>query len=215
MVNLNLENFKELEKRDKSKKKGEFIKGEFVLVPQKTGRTVRIPNTPLTWEIYVKYSSGRGVGMKLFPKTKFGNIVPNQKFNKHIKEICRIVGLNRPIQKPVYDWNNKVVDGTDRTYQLWEVVTSHIGRRTMIRTYIDVGYDRRTLMSITGHKNYKTLDVYYESTEQDRFKFNNLLHTNIVQKKTEKPELDEKDKLFQLFKEGHLTWEQLGHLLKN
>ena len=213
MVNLNIENFRELEKRDKSKKKGEFIKGEFVLVPQKTGRTVRIPNTPLTWEIYKKYSSGRAVGMKLFPKTKFGNIVPNQKFNKHIKEICRIVGLNRPIQKPVYDWNNKVVDGTDRTYQLWEVVTSHIGRRTMIRTYIDVGYDRRTLMSITGHKNYKTLDVYYESTEQDRFKFNNLLHTNLVQKKSEEPELDEKDKLFQLYKEGHLSWEQLGHLL--
>jgi hypothetical protein len=34
-------------------------------------------------------------------------------------------------------------------------------------------------MSITGIQNYKTLYVYYETSERDRFKFNNLLHQNI------------------------------------
>jgi integrase len=215
-VNLKLIHFKELDKRTKKDRKDSFVKGEFVLTPQKTSVVVRIPNTPLTWEIYKKYSSGKGVDDYLFPRTRFGNSISNTKFNKHIKEISRIVGLNRVVVKPKYDWNNQVIEGTDNTKRLHQVITSHIGRKTMIRTYVDVGYDRKTIMSITGIQNYKTLDVYYETSERDRFKFNNLLHQNIdTNLKSNDVVVDEKDKLFEMYKRGDLTWEQLGKLINN
>ena len=215
-VNLKLIHFKELDKRNKKDRKNTYVRGEFVLTPQKTNVVVRIPNTPLTWEIYKKYSSGKSVDDFLFPRTKKGNPISNQKFNKHIKEISKIVGLNRVILKPQYDWNNQVIDGTDNSKRLHEVITSHIGRKTMIRTYVDVGYDRKTIMSITGIQNYKTLDVYYETSEKDRFKFNNLLHQNIdTNLKPTTEVVDEKDKLFQMYKRGDLTWEQLGKLMNS
>lgn len=215
-VNLKLIHFKELDKRNKKDRKNTYVRGEFVLTPQKTNVVVRIPNTPLIWEIYKKYSSGKNVDDFLFPRTKKGNPISNQKFNKHIKEISKIVGLNRVILKPQYDWNNQVIDGTDNSKRLHEVITSHIGRKTMIRTYVDVGYDRKTIMSITGIQNYKTLDVYYETSEKDRFKFNNLLHQNIdTNLKPTTEVVDEKDKLFQMYKRGDLTWEQLGKLMNS
>lgn len=215
-VNLKLFHFKELDNRSKKERKGSFVRGEFVLTPQKTKVVVRIPNTPLTWEIYKKYSSGKEVDDYLFPRTKFGNSISNTKFNKHIKEICREVGLNRVILKPQYDWNNQLVEGTDEPKRLHQVITSHIGRKTMIRTYVDVGYDRKTIMSITGIQNYKTLDVYYEISERDRFKYNSLLHQNIdTTLKSNEVVKDEKDKLFEMFKRGDLTWEQLGKLINN
>jgi site-specific recombinase XerD len=177
---------------------------------------VRIPNTPLTWEIYKKYSSGKNVDDYLFPRTSKGNPISNQKFNKHIKEIGKIVGLNRVILKPKYDWNNQVVSGSDEVQRLHQLITSHIGRKTMIRTYVDVGYDRKTIMNICGIQNYKTLDVYYETSEKDRFKFNNLLHQNIdTNLKSNEDVMDEKDKLFQMYKNGDLTWNQLGKLLND
>ena len=71
-------------------------------------------------------------------------------------------------------------------------------------------------MSITGIQNYKTLDVYYETSEKDRFKFNNLLHQNIdTNLKPTTEVVDEKDKLFQMYKRGDLTWEQLGKLMNS
>ena len=71
-------------------------------------------------------------------------------------------------------------------------------------------------MSITGIQNYKTLDVYYETSEKDRFKFNNLLHQNIdTNLKPTTEAVDEKDKLFHMYKRGDLTWEQLGKLMNS
>ena len=113
--------------------------------------------------------------MYLFPRTKKGNDISGQKFNKHIKEICRIIGLNRMVSSHDFDWYNNIMAGTGNPKRLWEVVSSHIGRRTMIRNLVDCGYDRRTIMSITGHKQYKTLDVYYEVTQKDRMKHNHKL----------------------------------------
>lgn len=215
-VNLKLIHFKELDKRSKNERRDSFVRGEFVLTPQKTNVIVRIPNTPLTWDIYKKYSSGKNVDDYLFPRTSKGNPISNQKFNKHIKEIGKIVGLNRVILKPKYDWNNQVVSGSDEVQRLHQLITSHIGRKTMIRTYVDVGYDRKTIMNICGIQNYKTLDVYYETSEKDRFKFNNLLHQNIdTNLKSNEDVMYDKDKLFQMYKNGDLTWNQLGKLLND
>ena len=124
--------------------------------------------------------------------------------------------MNRVIVKPKYDWNNQLISGSDNTKRLHQVITSHIGRKTMIRTYVDVGYDRKTIMNICGIQNYKTLDVYYETSEKDRFKFNNLLHQNIdTNLKPSNEDIDEKDKLFKMYKNGNLTWNQLGKLIND
>ena len=71
----------------------------------KTNKQIRVPINQLTYDIFKKYSSGKHISKEyqkyneyneyLFPRTKFGNPISNQKFNKHSQEICRIIGIKR------------------------------------------------------------------------------------------------------------------------
>ena len=212
LCKLKIEDFKFITKNNF--KRDGYQKGEIEYVQEKTFVKVRVPISKLVFEIYKKYVKNRGVGMYLFPKTKNGNSISNQKFNKHIKQVCRIAGLKRFVKTPKYDWNNNLIIGSDKLLELWEIVTSHIGRRTFIRELVDNGKDRKTVMSITGHKSYKTLDVYYESTENDRFKNHDSLHSSVLSdtsNKMVKNELsDELQKLRNLYNEG-LIPEEIYH----
>ena len=49
----------------------------------------------------------------LFPRTRYGNPISNQKFNKHIKKVCELIGINDLVEKPKFTIDGKVVDGTD------------------------------------------------------------------------------------------------------
>ena len=178
LVELKSDNFRFI--GNNNFKRAGYQLSEIAIYPKKTSESVNIPVSRMVFEIYKKYIKNRGVGMYLFPRTGKGNPISGQKFNKHIKEICRIVGLNRLVSNPDFDWYNNIMAGTGNPKHLWEVVSSHIGRRTMIRNLVDCGYDRRTIMSITGHKQYKTLDVYYEVTQKDRMKHNHKLFSYVL-----------------------------------
>ena len=150
-------------------RKGDRTEGSFSFIMEKTNRKVTVPIEGYVHEIWKTYSRGKKYrqGYYVFPRTKFGNPISNQKFNLHIKEICKMVGLNRPVSDTKFTLEGGVVEGSDDTIPLWRMVSSHIGRRTFIREHIEMGTTPRLIMKMTGHRSQKVFDGYYEILEKD------------------------------------------------
>jgi integrase len=175
MLNMKLDNFRffkdETGKEDRTKGTWEF---RMEKVPRR-GKVV-VPSNRISFHIWCKYSSGKVRGDYLFPRTKFGNPISNQKFNKHIKEVCRIIGIEDLVDKPRFDIDGKPIKGTDVRVPKWNVVSSHIGRRSFIREQIELGKHQREIMLMTGHTSLKVFYGYYDIKPSDLWKNNNEMY---------------------------------------
>lgn len=145
-----------------------MVEGFFVFRQTKT-KVKSIPRVnELSFDIFRKYSYGKHKEDYLFPRTRFGNPISNQKFNEHIKTICRIIGLNRKVENPSFTRKGNVVSGTEKLVPLHEVVSSHIGRKTYIKTLVMSGeYNESSIMVQTGHKSTDVFKGYYEIQQDD------------------------------------------------
>ena len=154
----------------------EFIKGgdrklgEIKYTSIKTNTLIYVPIVNITQSIFEKYSNGKSADKPLFPLTENGNKISNQKINKHIKEICRIIGFTNMIVNPVYGVDGKPIEGTDKPIPLWEEVTTHIGRRSFIRYHIEKGTPIHTIKSMTGHNSTRVFEKYFSIIKSDRRK---------------------------------------------
>ena len=154
----------------------EFIKGgdrklgEIKYTSIKTNTLIYVPIVNITESIFEKYSRGKSVDQPLFPLTVSGNRVSNQKINKHIKDICRLVGFNTMVTNPDYGNDGLPIEGTDKPKPLWEEVTTHIGRRSFIRYHIEKGTPVHTIKSMTGHSSTRVFEKYFSVIKSDRMK---------------------------------------------
>ena len=112
----------------------------------------------------------------LFPRTRYGNPISNQKFNKHIKKVCEIIGINDLVEKPKFTIDGKVVEGTDTRIEKYNVISSHIGRRSFIREQIELGKHQREIMYQTGHTSLKVFNGYYDVKPSDLWKSGNEMY---------------------------------------
>jgi len=177
LMNLRVDD-KEFDDKDRKK-------GEIKYQSEKTRKITRVPLNRLTMDIFNKYSNGKRKENYLFPRTNKNNYISNTKFNKHIKEICRIIELNRGVKSPQYNLNRTIVKGTDVSVELHEKVTSHIGRKSFIREQIERGTPPRVIMSMTGHKSQKVFDGYYNILKGDRMKNNDKIFSTELKEDNE------------------------------
>ncbi len=130
------------------------IQGDFLEVQtKKTDNKVIIPIHPDVRDILMRY----------------GGLPPSVKdyvFNKEIKEICQLAGLDTP----TYGSKTTVVDGVRRKrfgkYPFYELVTSHICRRSFA-TNLYGKLPNLTIMAITGHKSEKSFLKYIKTTSKE------------------------------------------------
>jgi len=112
---------------------------------QKTGKLMTIP-------IHAKVQ-------KLLDKNKgeFPNRISDQRYNDYIKEVCKIAGIDEEIkgkkQLNISKENKtKKIRRVEGVYPKYELVTSHIGRRSFATNYygeIPTSY----LIYVTGHSS--------------------------------------------------------------
>lgn len=136
-------------------------------VMEKTRREVRVPFNDFTEPISRKYSNGKRKDDYLFPQTPQGNFISNQKFNLYIKEVCRRVGLSRMVVKREYV-GQEIKEGTDLLRPLYEVVSSHIVRRTFIREGINSNLPYHIIRSMSGHTSDKVFQSYFSTLDEER-----------------------------------------------
>ena len=64
---------------------------------------------------------------------EFPRPISDQKYNDYIKEVCKIAGLTQIEEGTLYDATFK--RGIDGFYEKWQLVTSHVGRRSFATNY--------------------------------------------------------------------------------
>ena len=112
---------------------------------QKTGKLMTIP-------VHAKVQ-------KLLDKNKgeFPNRISDQRYNDYIKEVCKISGIDEEIQGKKQlniskENETKKIRRVEGVYPKYELVTSHIGRRSFATNYygeIPTSY----LIYVTGHSS--------------------------------------------------------------
>ena len=86
------------------------------------------------------------------------------KFNKDIKQICKLAGINEVIvgRKRVPGKNRKVKS----YYHKYELISSHTCRRSFVTNHYGK-IDDKTIMAITTHKSYNQFMKYIKTTTDE------------------------------------------------
>ena len=119
-------------------------------IQKKTGNEVAIPCRPELKAIMQKY----------------GYTIPTmclQIMNKHLKKIAKAAGIDAPIKI------SEVKAGVERCYYKpqWELVTTHVARRTGATMMYYMGVDVYDIMRITGHRSPEMLRKYIKAEPYD------------------------------------------------
>lgn len=130
---------------------------------KKTGKDMTIPLLKQVKEVLAQRAGD-------FPR-----VLPDQKYNNYIKTVCSRAGLKDMV------WGSKKVEVSKgeyrkqaKYYEKWELVTSHIGRRSFATNYHGK-VPLTHLMTITGHHTERNLIAYLgkgdEEKAMDAFKY--------------------------------------------
>ncbi len=135
----------------------ENILGNIInITTQKTNQNLFIPIHPQFQEILDKR------------KGEFPREITDQKFNLYIKEICKIVGFTEKTS------GAKINKDTNRKefgiFPKYELVASHICRRSFATNLYLAGFDNATIMKATGHKSEAQFLKYIKSTQEEHIK---------------------------------------------
>lgn len=123
--------------------KGNIEDGSIHIRTQKTKDLLTIPLIPQAKEILEKYDFH-------LPK------LSNQKLNKHLKTLGEEAEINQPISIQRYRGATRI----DKKIPKYDLITTHTARRTFITLSLEKGIRPEVVMSITGHKDFKSFSAY-------------------------------------------------------
>lgn len=100
----------------------------------------------------------------------FPRKISDQKYNDYIKEVCKKAGMTEKVQ------GDKIIvteNGDKRTefgtYQKWELISSHIGRRSFATNNFGK-IPTSLIMSVTAHSKEVTFMAYINKTQTEQAK---------------------------------------------
>lgn len=91
-----------------------------------------------------------------FPNDQPLPIISEQQMNDHLKEIGEICGFNEPVNVTFFRGSERI----DEVYAKWEMMTSHVGRKTFICNSLMLGIPPQIVMKWTGHSDYAAMKPY-------------------------------------------------------
>ena len=130
--------------------KEDVFKGYIEIVTQKTTDRLKIELNDYSKAILSKYEDDPLLGHKALP------VISNQKMNKYLKEMGKLVGFDTPI-KIVYFKGNRRFEEVKPKHEL---LATHCGRRTFVVNALYLGIPAEVIMRWTGHSDYKSMKPY-------------------------------------------------------
>jgi len=135
----------------------EHIKTDCIeLVVKKTKRKklvpLMIPLNPYSYEILNRYKD------RAFPLPMSSNV----KLNLYVKELCRMAGINEPVEK-IRMYGNRE---SRIVYPKYELISMHVGRKTFCTLSLEKGMSAEEVMEISGHTDYKSFRRYVDVTNR-------------------------------------------------
>lgn len=89
--------------------------------------------------------------------------VTEQKINKHIKEVARLVGINEPITTARTEGRRVV----DRTRPKYELISNHTARRSGATNMYLAGIPAISIMKITNHRTQASFMKYIKVSQEE------------------------------------------------
>lgn len=128
----------------------------FDLTQQKTGDRVKIPVSPAVRAVLSKYE---GRTANSLPPA-----ISNVKMNEYLKELGELAGMDSPVTI------RKTKGGllTTRTVPKWELLTTHVARRSFATNMVQRDYPVAMIMGVTGHKTEAMFWKYVKLPQPDR-----------------------------------------------
>lgn len=123
------------------------------VVTIKTFDRIRIELNDYSKEILARYERNSGF--------VFGRI-SNQKANKYLKELGELAGIDTPVTQYYYQESERV----EETKPKYELITTHVGRRTFICNALMLGIAPNIVMKWTGHSDYKAMRPYIDIADE-------------------------------------------------
>lgn len=141
---------------DLSKLTKQNIKNDYLEIrTEKTKELLKIPLNDFAMEILEKHR-----GRKDNRPLPAG--ISNQKTNDYLKEIGEKVGINEIVETENFSGSNKVQTSKYK----YELITTHSARRTFVTLALEKGMRAEVVMSMTGHKSYRTFKKYIKITDK-------------------------------------------------
>lgn len=119
---------------------------------KKTKTDLTIPLNSISASILQKYNDHH----KPLP------MVSNQNLNYSIKDLCKLAGINKPIEIVRFSGKKRIVN----VYPKYELIHFHTGRKTFVTLSLEKGMSSEEIMEITGHSDYRSFKRYVNVTEK-------------------------------------------------
>ena len=133
-----------------------------IITSQYTEESIRVPLVDLANAILEKYKDSGDINP--IP------LISQQKYNEYLKEIGMRAGLYDKVTQIHYKGRERI----KTTLPKWQLLTSHVGRKTFVTIAVFLDIPLETVCEITGHKT-DTIKDYYDipdskkSIEMEKF----------------------------------------------
>lgn len=135
-------------------KKTDIVDDYLYSVTEKTDTILKIPLNEKAKFILSKYEALKSE--QALP------VQSNQKMNEYIKEVCYLAELSQPVTQTYYKGKERISE----TFKKYELIGTHTARRTFICIALANGITPETVMRITGHTDYKSMQPYIDVTDK-------------------------------------------------
>lgn len=133
-------------------KREHIISNEIEFVVKKTKQKLSIPLNSISAAILRKYKNDR----KILP------MVTNQELNRCLKDLCKLAGIDTPIEIVRYYGAKRV----ETIYQKWELVHFHTARKTFASLSLEKGMSAEEVMLAGGWETYNSFKRYVKITKK-------------------------------------------------
>ena len=124
--------------------------GMIYVTSQKTHDRLPIDICSKAKDILEKYAS--------LPGDRVLPVISCQQMNRHLKDLCELCGINKPIVKVLYRCGVR----HEKVYPKYALVGTHAARRTFICFALSQGIPPQVVMKWTGHSDYKAMQPYID-----------------------------------------------------
>ena len=112
----------------------------------------------LSYPIIKKYEQYKNVSENVLP------VISNQKYNDYLKELGKLAGFDQPTTKVIFKGSERI----ERTVPKYELLTSHVARKTFVTLALYKGIPAEVVRSFTGHKDAKVMERYFKFNGQEK-----------------------------------------------
>lgn len=122
----------------------------------KTGDTIRVDLNSVSRKILEKYRNVPTIDDVALP------ICSGQKLNQTLKELCQAVGFCENIRRVEFKGNERIEEWIPK----YELISTHVGRRSFICNCLAKGIPAEVVMKWTGHSDYKAMKPYIDVADK-------------------------------------------------